>query len=73
MGRDRGHIPHVAGHAVDIGPPDAAAWLSAHGAVYGMCRIHRNEPRHYELRVAAITGGRPPMYADPSEDPRMRR
>ncbi|GAB3143239.1 M15 family metallopeptidase [Amycolatopsis stemonae] len=64
---------HVSGEAVDIGPAAARAWLSAHGARYGLCQIYRNEPWHYELRPEAITGGCPPLYADPSHDPRLRR
>jgi hypothetical protein len=64
---------HVSGDAVDIGPVDARAWLVEHGARYGLCQIYRNEPWHYELRPDAIEHGRPPMYADPSHDPRMRR
>ncbi len=64
---------HVSGDAVDIGPADARAWLSAHGAAYGLCQIYRNEPWHYELRPEAIVDGCPPMYPDPSHDPRMRR
>ncbi|GAA4232379.1 M15 family metallopeptidase [Actinomadura meridiana] len=63
---------HVWGNAVDIGPPDGAKWLSEHGAAYGLCQIYRNEPWHYELRPDAVENGRPPMYADPTEDPRMR-
>jgi hypothetical protein len=63
---------HVAGDAVDIGPPPSAAWLSEHGARYGLCQIYRNEPWHYELRPDAIEHGCPPMYANPSEDPRTR-
>lgn len=65
--------PHVPGSAVDIGSFDATAWLSRHGAQYGLCQIYGNEPWHYELRPQAIVLGRPPMYADPSHDPRMRR
>ncbi|WP_206342281.1 M15 family metallopeptidase [Streptomyces ureilyticus] len=65
--------PHVSGDAVDIGRSDAAAWLSEHGAEYGLCQIYRNEPWHYELRTHAIDGGCPRMYADPTEDPRMQR
>ncbi|MEQ0562317.1 M15 family metallopeptidase [Amycolatopsis sp. NEAU-NG30] len=65
--------PHVSGNAVDIGPPAARTWLSRHGAAYGLCQIFRNEPWHYELRPEAIEHGCPPMYADPSQDPRMRR
>jgi len=65
---------HVAGQAVDIGRPTGARqWLSKHGADYGLCQIYRNEPWHYELRLEAIEHGCPPMYADPSEDPRMHR
>jgi hypothetical protein len=64
--------PHVKGEAVDIGR-SARAWLSEHGAEYGLCQIYRNEPWHYELRPDAIEHGCPPMYADPSQDPRMRR
>lgn len=63
---------HVSGNAVDIGPSRAAAWLSRHGAAYGLCRIYRNEPWHYELRRDAIDGGCPSMYADPGRDPRMQ-
>jgi LAS superfamily LD-carboxypeptidase LdcB len=65
--------PHVSGDAVDIGPSRATAWLSRHGAGYGLCRIYRNEPWHFELRLAAIDDGCPPMYADPRHDPRMHQ
>jgi zinc D-Ala-D-Ala carboxypeptidase len=64
--------PHVSGDAVDIGS-DAAAWLSEHGARYGLCQIYANEPWHYELRREAIDHGCPAMYADPTHDPRMER
>jgi zinc D-Ala-D-Ala carboxypeptidase len=64
---------HVSGDAVDIGPFDATAWLSGHGAEYGLCQIYRNEPWHYELRPDAIDHGCPPMYADPTQDPRMQQ
>jgi hypothetical protein len=64
--------PHVAGEAVDIGPASAAAWLADHGAAYGLCRIYRNEPWHFELRPGAVDGHCPGMYADPTHDPRMR-
>jgi len=65
--------PHVSGDAVDIGHSDATAWLSAHGAAYGLCRIYRNEPWHYELRAHAIDRGCPPTYTDPTQDPRMQQ
>jgi zinc D-Ala-D-Ala carboxypeptidase len=64
---------HVSGDAVDIGPVNAAAWLSEHGAKYGLCRIYGNEPWHYELRPEAVDHGCPPMYADPTHDPRMQQ
>jgi zinc D-Ala-D-Ala carboxypeptidase len=64
---------HVSGDAVDIGPFDAMAWLSEHGAQYGLCQIYRNEPWHYELRAEATSVGCPPMYADPTHDPRMQQ
>ena len=63
---------HVSGDAVDIGPSDAAAWLSEHGAAYGLCQVYGNEPWHYELRPEAVAHGCPAMYADPTHDPRMR-
>lgn len=59
---------HVAGHAVDIGPPDSAAWLGRHGSAYGLCRIYENEPWHFELRP----DGCGPMLPDPSHDPRLQ-
>ena len=65
--------PHVSGDAVDIGPSDAAEWLSEHGAQYGLCQIYDNEPWHYELRPEAIDQGCPAMYADPTHDPRMEQ
>jgi D-alanyl-D-alanine carboxypeptidase len=64
---------HVSGDAVDIGHSDATAWLSEHGAEYGLCQIYGNEPWHYELRPEAIDHGCPPMYADPTHDPRMQQ
>lgn len=64
---------HVSGHGIDVGPFDATAWLSEHGAAYGLCQIYSNEPWHYELRPEAIDGGCPSMYADPTEDPRMQQ
>ncbi|MFI6026533.1 M15 family metallopeptidase [Amycolatopsis magusensis] len=68
-----GTSAHVSGDAVDIGRAEARAWLSEHGARYGLCQIYRNEPWHYELRPEAVDHGCPPMYADPSHDPRMWR
>jgi LAS superfamily LD-carboxypeptidase LdcB len=64
---------HVQGKAVDIGPSNAAVWLSGHGVAYGLCQIYGNEPWHFELRIKATAGGCPAVYADPTQDPRMRR
>jgi zinc D-Ala-D-Ala carboxypeptidase len=64
--------PHVSGDAIDLGH-SARAWLAKHGARYGLCQIYANEPWHYEFRPDASTHGCPPMYADPTHDPRMRR
>jgi LAS superfamily LD-carboxypeptidase LdcB len=63
---------HVSGEAVDIGPFDAAAWLSEHGAEYGLCQIYGNEPWHYELRPDAVDDGCARMYADSTADPSMQ-
>jgi zinc D-Ala-D-Ala carboxypeptidase len=65
--------PHVSGDAVDVGSFDATAWLSEHGAEYGLCPIYGNEPWHYELRPHAIDHGCPATYADPTHDPRMQQ
>ena len=62
---------HVSGDAVDLGS-SSAAWLSEHGAAYGLCRVYGNEPWHYELRPDAAARGCPAMYADPTHDPRMQ-
>ena len=62
---------HVSGDAVDL-EHDASAWLSGHGAEYGLCQVYGNEPWHYELRPEAIDHGCPSVYADPTHDPRMQ-
>jgi hypothetical protein len=64
--------PHVSGDAVDIGPSNALAWLSRHGARFGLCQIYANEPWHYELRPDSAGSGCPHMYADAAHDPRMQ-
>ena len=63
---------HVSGDAVDLAH-DAAAWLSRHGAAFGLCQTYRNESWHYELRPEAAEDGCPRMYADPSDDPRTQQ
>jgi D-alanyl-D-alanine carboxypeptidase len=64
---------HVSGDAVDIGPSRAMTWLSRRGAAYGLCRVYRNEPWHFELRPSAKARGCPSVYATPAHDPRMQR
>ncbi|MFC4948846.1 M15 family metallopeptidase [Pseudonocardia sp. GCM10023141] len=64
---------HVRGDAVDVGPVEAAKWLAEHGARYGLCQIYRNEPWHFELRPEAVEHGCPPLYPDPTHDPRMQQ
>src|SRR5215207_6955903 len=64
---------HVSGDAVDIAHSDATAWLSEHGSRYRLCQIYGNEPWHYELGREAVDHGCPPMYADPTHDPRMQQ
>jgi D-alanyl-D-alanine carboxypeptidase len=68
-----GTSAHVSGDAVDIGHFDATAWLSEHGAEYGLCQIYSNEPWHYERRPQAIDHDCPRRYADPTHDPRMQQ
>jgi len=63
---------HVSGDAVDLGPSTATDWLAENGPAYGLCQIYQNEPWHFELRPAAVEQGCPPMYADPTHDPRLR-
>lgn len=48
MGRHPRHVCARVGDAVDIGPSDAAAWLSRQGGRYGLCQIYGSEPWHYE-------------------------
>ncbi len=64
--------PHVSGEAIDVGGDDAAAWLAERGRRYGLCQIYANEPWHFELRTDAVDQGCPPVYADPTQDPRMQ-
>jgi hypothetical protein len=62
---------HVHGDAVDVGSWDAMIWLSQNGDAYGLCQIYENESWHYELRPEAVDQGCPPLFRDPTEDPRM--
>ncbi len=40
---------HVTGNAVDVGPTNAADWLSRKGQRFGLCQVYANELWHYEL------------------------
>lgn len=51
---------HVVGRAVDVGGPDAAAWMSRNGPRFGLCQVYANELWHYEL-TADAAGVCPPM------------
>jgi zinc D-Ala-D-Ala carboxypeptidase len=68
-----GTSAHETGSAVDLAHSDATAWLSKHGAKYGLCQIYSNELWHYELRPDAVDHGCPSPYADPTQDPRTHR
>ncbi|MFW6774361.1 M15 family metallopeptidase [Nocardioides sp. CPCC 205120] len=54
---------HVTGDAVDVGPTDAAYWMTEHGADFGLCQVFGNEIWHYELRDV-VDGECPPMRED---------
>jgi hypothetical protein len=56
---------HVTGHAVDIGPVDAASWLVQHGSDYGLCQVYANELWHFEL-VTTPGGQCRPLLPDAS-------
>ena len=74
MGGDARHVgSRVGGRGRHRAAADATAWLSGHGAEYGLCQIYGNEPWHYELRPEAIGHGCPAMHADPTHDPRMQQ
>lgn len=49
---------HVSGAAVDIGPTEAAYWMSRFGSRYGLCQTYANEIWHYQL--ATEPGGECP-------------
>jgi zinc D-Ala-D-Ala carboxypeptidase len=60
-----GTSTHETGDAVDIGPTEAADWMSRHGSAYGLCQTFANEIWHYEL--ATEPGGEcPAMLPDGS-------
>jgi D-alanyl-D-alanine carboxypeptidase len=54
---------HVVGRAVDIGPTDAADWMTRHGDDYGLCQAYANEMWHFEL-LTEPGGECPPMRTD---------
>jgi D-alanyl-D-alanine carboxypeptidase len=54
---------HVSGEAVDVGPTDAAYWMSLHGPSFGLCQVYANEIWHYEL-LAGPDGTCPQLRAD---------
>lgn len=56
---------HVTGDAVDVGPPEAAAWLDRNGGRFGLCRTFANEGWHFE-KVATPSGTCPALLPDAS-------
>ena len=50
---------HVQGRAVDVAPPEAAAWLDEHGVRFGLCRRYDNEPWHFERLAPAVGSALP--------------
>jgi LAS superfamily LD-carboxypeptidase LdcB len=63
---------HEAGLAVDVGPWAAIDWLVRHGADHGLCPVYANEPWHFELVPTAVDARCPPVYDDPTDDPRLQ-
>jgi hypothetical protein len=62
---------HVRGLALDVGTPAAAAWLTAHGARWGLCRTYGDEAWHVEYRPDWVRafGGRCPATVPTPGDP----
>jgi zinc D-Ala-D-Ala carboxypeptidase len=56
-----GQSAHERGAAIDVGPPQGAAWLDAHGVHYGLCRRYANESWHFELLAPALGQQCPPL------------
>lgn len=54
---------HVTGDAVDVGPTDAAYYLSQHGAAHGLCQTFAHEIWHYELRETPDGTCPPPAWS----------
>lgn len=59
---------HVSGAAVDVGPTEAAYWMSRFGSHYGLCQTYANEIWHYEL-VTEPGGECPAPVPDATEQP----
>ncbi|WP_197021645.1 M15 family metallopeptidase [Cellulomonas sp. HZM] len=60
-----GKSSHVAGLAVDVGPPAGAAWLAKHSVELGLCRTYANEAWHFEKLPDGATRC-PKMHPDSS-------
>ncbi len=54
-------------------PIDILHGAQAAGPVPDGVTVFDDESWHYELRPEAIDDGCPPMYADPTHDPRMQQ
>lgn len=56
---------HVAGYAIDVAPPAAAAWLEHTAGRYGLCRRYANEAWHFEYRASYSAQGCPALVEHP--------
>ncbi|NUR30748.1 MAG: peptidase M15 [Catenulispora sp.] len=56
---------HVAGDAIDVAPPSAAAGLEHSAGKYGLCRRYENEPWHFEYQGSYSQGRCPALVAHP--------
>ncbi|MCP2256640.1 D-alanyl-D-alanine carboxypeptidase [Streptoalloteichus tenebrarius] len=52
---------HVKGIAVDVQPPDSAAWVERNGGALGWCRRYQNEVWHFEYDPNYATAGCPAL------------
>ena len=56
---------HVAGYAMDIAPPQGAAWLESTNGKFGLCRRYVDETWHFEYQPYYKTQGCPALLPHP--------
>lgn len=56
---------HVKGYAMDIAPPNAAAWLQSTAGKFGLCRRYADETWHFEYQASYKTDGCPALLPHP--------